>query len=697
VTDYDERPVLPAAMRPVVRTKIGGIPVYSFGYSDFYAESPNLTDERQIQPGNPNMPVKIHPQKSWNINRNHLGATAPRMPRTPANDYQPLECINLIDGNDETCWASRYHTLSDETPLAWFRVDLVSEREINKIVLKKRPITYDRWKKPGSAKPVAGVVEIGRAMPDKLIIKASRDAYHWDILFEGSAEDNPDKEIFEYTFPAARYKQIWVLGDQLKLCELYFHLFSIACIEIYDLQGRNVALASYGSGVTASSTAHGHGCERETHQWLWPIHLDCGLKWTRIGYHDDPINWHWVEKEKGILRFDEEAENSITFLAKNGVEIVYCLGFGNRLYQEDPKRNLPQLWEWFFDNPEPPKTDEALAAWANFVRFSVNHFKDRVHYFEIWNEWNGEEYWGDTPDVQLYIKIARIAIDLIRKNAPDAKIIMGSYAGFPHGIAEWTAEEFNARKETYPFFVAIKALARDVDVIGYHPFYQMDVSSRTFLHYTENVKALKAYCEECGFRSGQFMASEFTFGANYPHPQNKNWFGDVQYSEIQKAKIVSQVDIIHTALDTGSFFCELWTNFYPLDLSLMRRSFEGYPITPLQPQAAYYVRRNLATALDGLKPALFNIDTEEKPNLEIRTLEKPGEKVVAIWFAGIPKDEHNGVPVNLIIHSPAKRLSAYNCMTGEETELVFKPEKDRVIVKDVLVRDFPLLVRLIRG
>jgi hypothetical protein len=126
----------------------------------------------------------------------------------------------------------------------------------------------------------------------------------------------------------------------------------------------------------------------------------------------------------------------------------------------------------------------------------------------------------------------------------------------------------------------------------------------------------------------------------------------------------------------------------------MRRSFEGYPVSPMQPQAAYYVTRNLAAVLDDLKPALFKVDTEEKPNLEIRTLEKADEKVVAVWFAGIPKDEHEGIPLKLTIHSPARRISAYNCMTGEETELVFKIEKDTVIVTDVLVRDFPLLIKI---
>ena len=45
--------------------------------------------------------------------------------------------------------------------------------------------------------------------------------------------------------------------------------------------------------------------------------------------------------------------------------LVLALGFGNRLYSNpDPARRLPQLWEWYYENPRPPVTPAALKAWA---------------------------------------------------------------------------------------------------------------------------------------------------------------------------------------------------------------------------------------------------------------------------------------------------------------------------------------------
>ena len=82
---------------------------------------------------------------------------------------------------------------------------------------------------------------------------------------------------------------------------------------------------------------------------------------------------------------------------------------------------------------------------------------------------------------------------------------------------------------------------------------------------------------------------------------------------MQKAKLAAQLTVLHTALGVGSCFCETWSNYYPLDLTLLRRSFAADPISPQQPQAAYYVMRNLATALEGLQPAAVRFELAGRP------------------------------------------------------------------------------------
>ena len=190
------------------------------------------------------------------------------------------------------------------------------------------------------------------------------------------------------------------------------------------------------------------------------------------------------------------------------------------------------------------------------------------------------------------------------------------------------------------------------------------------------------------------MASEYNFASNYPVPEKPPW-GSANYSEIQKAKIVAGVSVLHTALNVESFFCELWSSTYPMELSLMRRSFEGYPISPLNPHAAYYAMRNLSTALDELVEADFCISADrEYEKLEMWPMRREGEKVAAVWFAGVPSEDCDGQCITFTIDGEAEDVRAFNCMTGEEFEMDFEMSGGQTVIKDVIVRDYPLLLRL---
>jgi hypothetical protein len=208
------------------------------------------------------------------------------------------------------------------------------------------------------------------------------------------------------------------------------------------------------------------------------------------------------------------------------------------------------------------------------------------------------------------------------------------------------------------------------------------------------IRALQTWAEAQGFR-GEYLASEYNFGANYPEAAKPHWWGDADCSELQKAKYVAQVSTIHTALGIGSFFCEVWGNdTYPHDLSLMRRAFHANPYAALQPQAAYYAMRNLATALDGCRPASFECSTTGAPDgLLLYPMERHGERVVALWLPDLAVDDCPGIPISLHVPGTATRAIGYDCLTGMEQELASCPDREGTIVRGVLVRDYPLLLR----
>jgi hypothetical protein len=673
---------------PAISAVCDGVPILAYGETHVLQASPDLVEPESLQVGNDAPCRKLPLKRSAEIGFNQLGGTTPRMPRTVANDYRPLEPIHLIDGDPTTCWCSRSVAQPEAEP-AWIRLDLPAEREITRIVLRKRIPGAPR-NQVGSMRLDTGAVEVGMALPEVLSIRVARDAMTWETVFSGETGDSPDLREFVCSFPARPAKQIWIVGERLTRIENWHFSFSIAEVEALDAAGNNLALARRGTGVTVSSTQHNMGQTREEHHRMWPLITDLGLKWARIGYHDDPVNWHWVEQEKGVLAVDPEADAAITYLVERGVDIVLALGFGNRLYEGDPVRHLPQLWEWYYENPMPPTTPEALAGWGRYVRFMCRKYRDRIKVFEVWNEWNISVYWGTEPNLEHYLAIARVAIPIIREECPEAKVMLGSVSGFCHGIARTGVPEPGSRSL---FLDAVAALAPDVDLIGWHPFYQTGAESENYREYADNIRVFCAWAEEQGFR-GEYLASEYNYGANYPEAAKPHWWGNADCTELQKAKYVAQISTLHTALGIGSFFCEVWGNpTYPHDLSLMRRAFNADPFTPLQPQAAYYAMRNLATALDGCRPADFAHEVTGGESIQVCPMGCPGEQVLALWLPGIPVDDKAGQPVDIRVCGAYTRVVGYDCLSGCEQELASETDGDDTSVRGVLVRDYPLLVR----
>lgn len=679
---------------PQLQTVCEGSPVRRFGFCWVPDEAPTLLDDASLQAGNAAPRIKVRPKPSGEIGKNYIGVTTTRMPRSTANDYLPEEAVHLIDGNPQTCWLSRGQTRPDAQPI-WIRLDLALEQNVSRVVLRKRPLSDQPRSRIGWA-PTKDAVEVGCGMPKTLTIKGSCDGAKWVTLFDGATGDAPEKSACEFRFLSQPVKQLWITAGTLQMVENILYAFSLAEVEVYNERGQNVALLSRGTGVTVNSTHHSPGQELAAHRWYWPLHYCAGLKWARVGYHDDPINWHWVEKKKGVLDVDPVTDAAVTELATNGVQIVMSLNFGNRLYSGPDSRSIPQLWEWNYDMPKPPTTPEALDAWGRYVEFMVKRFRGRVHHFEIWNEWNISCYWGDTPSLEHFLAVSRVAIPIVRKYAPEAKVMMGSIAGFPHGISRWTPDKLLQQEKSTMYLPAMRALAGEIDEIGWHPFYNRDPNQ--LLEYSNDVRAFQKWLSGVGFK-GHCMATEWNFGALYPFVAEADvrnvWCGPFNCTEMQKAKYVAQAFTRHAGLGIESFFCELYfSHFGTVDLSLMRSTFQADPIAPLQPQAAYYVTRNLATMMDGLEPEEFALTVSPAPErLESFTFSAPGGHAVALWQGGRAQDRCAPSAVTVRLAQPCRAATAYDPVNGVKQALVVSSGPGGAEVQGVLVGDAPLIIR----
>ena len=138
-----------------------------------------------------------------------------------------------------------------------------------------------------------------------------------------------------------------------------------------------------------------------------------GVKWVRI-----QSGWAKTEKEKGVYDFswlDKVVDN----LIKRGMRPWICLCYGNGLYSEEAKK-------YFGATGVAPTDGDYLLAWQRYVTAAVNHFKDRVHEWEVWNEPDGNWCWKSGPDGYEYGTFVVNTAKAIRQADKHAYIIGGA-------------------------------------------------------------------------------------------------------------------------------------------------------------------------------------------------------------------------------------------------------------------------------
>jgi polysaccharide biosynthesis protein PslG len=115
---------------------------------------------------------------------------------------------------------------------------------------------------------------------------------------------------------------------------------------------------------------------------------------------------------------------------RSGITPFVTLVGGNRLYAPVMHYDDPQRAEIYGEHPAPPtNNDQAMAAWLRFVEAAITRYKDKIRYWEVWNEPNHRDYWGTPPDAADYGRLLRETATVIKPIEPLAKVIGGATAG----------------------------------------------------------------------------------------------------------------------------------------------------------------------------------------------------------------------------------------------------------------------------
>jgi len=229
---------------------------------------------------------------------------------------------------------------------------------------------------------------------------------------------------------------------------------------------------------------------------------EIGVKWTRL-----MADWPSIEKQKKTynwINFDNALES---VLLEKITPFVSLTG-GNKLYSPLSTYEDPKLSEIYGYKPAPPIDDEvAMKAWDDYVTAIVKRYKDKIFYWEIWNEPNHRNYWGTEPNAIKYGQLVHHTALLIKNIQPNAHIIAGAMAGLFSDFIDGFLSQNN------------KDL---VDIISYHNYdiipetriYRADSAWKVINKYNSKIQLWQGECGTPSHSSTRDYRSTAPWGLN---------------------------------------------------------------------------------------------------------------------------------------------------------------------------------------
>jgi hypothetical protein len=242
--------------------------------------------------------------------------------------------------------------------------------------------------------------------------------------------------------------------------------------------------------------------------------FDAGFKWIRIGQYEnssDRTSWDWIEQKRGVYSSSQELEDYVDSLVDNGVNIQVQLLYGNPMYTaaagKMPDTVTPEPGS--FHNADrslysvfwPPRTPEQIANFNRYVKWMVEHFQTRIHYWALWNE-QDINYWNPVANPEDYGLLLKSFVRVVHDIDRDAKVIYGGQAD--------PSRDFTKRA------LDTCQCASGIDVYAYHtyPGYGQNLNPESMdygAYLTESPRLLRELVRNYpGIRSDvQFFDDEF--------------------------------------------------------------------------------------------------------------------------------------------------------------------------------------------
>jgi hypothetical protein len=312
--------------------------------------------------------------------------------------------------------------------------------------------------------------------------------------------------------------------------------------------------------------------------------------------------------------------------------------------------------------------ESEIERYLEYVRMVVTSMKGLVTEYELWNEPDANDNWYQRIDPQDYITVAKRAIPLIRELDPAAKIVLVS-----------TSSYVDKPCQEYSKIILESDIMSMADAISLHtvnndasPVFKSDY----YYGYDEMWNNIKALAEAHGF-SGEYYADELNYRSNFSLAVLQPEQGDYHpYKPEIAAKYFGRMIAINLGQDISVGTSGTDTN---------NRIIEARMI------------RNMAYLMDGLKADNISVvvDSSAKMIRYYTFKDTNGDLYIAIWNDVEALVESADVMATLIIPDQnAKDVTAYNPYLMNVQTLNFESTSDRIVLNQLLIKDYPLIYKI---
>jgi hypothetical protein len=180
----------------------------------------------------------------------------------------------------------------------------------------------------------------------------------------------------------------------------------IACIAALLYSAHFCLSAESPYGICAHVSRHG---DHELAEQEFALMRRAGIRWARTDF-----DWTTVQPRQGVWDF-AMIDATVNKAEQAGIEILPILAYDVAWARPAYKH---------------------LDAWLDYVRKTVSRYKDRLRYWEVWNEPDLEQFWHETPDPANYTLLLKATYEEIKRIDPELQVVLGGLSGIPYEYIE---------------------------------------------------------------------------------------------------------------------------------------------------------------------------------------------------------------------------------------------------------------------